>query len=126
MKVGYQQLPSDPKMKNMNRHEEVIQSKIFRWFWNKYCLKHHEPRELIYHVPNEGKNNGRLVSIGLYPGCADLIFTWKGKHYYCEIKTAKGIQSINQKRFEAHVKQAGYTYFLCRSLEEFKNIIQSL
>jgi hypothetical protein len=110
----------------MNRQEEVIQAKIFQWFWNNYCLKFHNPREIIFHVPNEGANNGRLVSIGLYPGCADLIFTWKGQHHYCEIKTPTGTQSPNQKKFENHVKQAGYKYHLCRSLEEFQQLIPTL
>jgi hypothetical protein len=110
----------------MKREEEKIQAEIYKWFWNTYCLKHHEPREIIYHVPNEGKNNGRLVSIGLYPGCADLIFTLQGVHYYCELKTAKGTQSPNQKKFQAHVEQSGYTYFICRSLKDFQEKIRLL
>jgi hypothetical protein len=110
----------------MKREEEKIQAEIYRWFWNTYCLKFQEPRELMYHVPNEGKDNGRLVGIGLYPGCADLVFTWKGEHHYLELKAPKGTQSPNQKKFEAHVKQSGYKYHLCRSLEEFKQIIANL
>jgi hypothetical protein len=104
----------------MKRIEDKIQQEIFTWFWNNYCLKHHQPREIMYHVPNEGKDNGKLVSIGLYPGCSDLIFTWRGQHLYCEIKTPTGSQSPNQKKFQSHVEQCGYKYVIIRSLKEFQ------
>jgi hypothetical protein len=107
----------------MKREEDKIQQEIFVWYWNNYCLPICTPREIMYHIPNEGKDNGRLVSIGLMPGAADLVFTYRGQHYYCEIKTEKGTQSPNQKKFQKHIEQCGYIYFICRSLLQFQNFI---
>ena len=86
----------------MNKSESKIQQEIFVWFWNKFCLPKCEPREVIFHVPNE--NQHRLVNIGVLPGVSDLVFTWKGRHYYCEVKDNKGKQSGNQIKFENHIK----------------------
>ena len=107
------------------KSESRIQQEIFRWFWNSYCLPTCEPREIIYHVPNEGQH--RLVSIGVLSGCSDLIFTFKGTHYYCEVKTPEGKQSRNQKKFQDHVEKVkGCEYFICRSLKEFQEKIIEL
>lgn len=114
------------KKAKMNREEDKIQQTIYQWFWNNYCLPIHTPREIIYHIPNEGKNNSHLTRIGLYPGASDLVFTFRGHHYYCELKTDKGTQSPNQKKFEKHIKQCGYVYFICRSLDQFKLFIDGL
>jgi len=110
----------------MTETERKIQQDIYKWFWNNYCLKFHNPREIMYHVPNEGRDHSHLVDIGLYPGCSDLIFTLKGQHYYCEVKTPTGKQSPNQIKFQAHVQQSGYKYFLVRSLEDFKNTLTKI
>ena len=108
------------------KSESKIQQEIFRWFWNNYCLTSHKPRGIMYHVPNEGANNGRLVPIGLYSGCADLVFTYKGEHYYCEVKDATGKQSPNQLKFQKHIEDCGHVYFVVRSLEEFITKLESL
>jgi hypothetical protein len=110
----------------MKRKEDKLQQAIYQWYWNEYCLPIHTPREVIYHIPNEGKNNSHLTDIGLYPGAADLVFTFRGRHYYCELKTDIGRQSPNQLKFQRHIEQTGHVYFICRSLSEFKNIIETL
>ena len=106
--------------------EDKIQQEIFVWFNNTYCLPSCKPRESILHVPNEGATNGKLTSIGLYSGASDLILSWKGKVLFCEIKAANGKQSTNQAKFESHMKQSGFTYFIVRSKDEFKEVINSL
>lgn len=108
--------------------EEKIQQECFVWFWNTHCLKMHSPREIIFHVPNEGKGNGRLTSVGLIRGMADLIVTFKGLLLFIEVKTPSGRQSPAQRTVEAHVvgMHQIYQYHLVRSLEEFKNIINSI
>lgn len=102
------------------KSESKIQQEIYRYYWNNFCLPNKEPREIIYHIPNEGKGNGRLISVGLYPGASDLVFTYKGQHYYCEVKDLTGKQSTNQIKFQKHVIQSGYKYFVVRSLGEFQ------
>lgn len=111
----------------MKKSESRIQQEIFVWYWNMYCLPVRDPREIIYHIPNEGKENAKLTSVGLYPGAADLIFTYKGQHYYCEVKEPeRGRQSPNQKKFQKHVEQCGYKYFIVYSLHEFQQLIESI
>ena len=104
--------------------ESKIQQEIFRWFWNSHCLPSNEQREVIFHVPNE--NQHKLVSIGVYPGCSDLVISWKGKIYFVEVKTPTGTQSAKQKKFEQHVNDAGFVYYLVRSLEDFRLFLLSL
>ena len=105
----------------MKQAENKIQQEIFTHFWNAYCLPSCNPREIMYHIPNEGKGNGKLVPLGLYKGASDLVFSWRGITYYCEVKTATGVQSPAQKQFEKHLLQVGLPYFIVRSLDEFNN-----
>ena len=101
--------------------ESKIQQQIVQWFNNTYCLVNHTPRYLILHIPNEGKDNGKLVSVGLYPGAADLLIVANGITYFVEVKEPlKGKQSPNQSKFENHCNQSGITYCIVFSLEEFK------
>lgn len=78
-------------------------------------------------MPNEGKGNGRLTAVGLIRGMSDLIVTFKGLLLFIEVKTPKGRQSPSQRTVEAHVgcMGSGYQYHLVRSLEDFKNVINS-
>jgi len=105
------------------KSESRIQQEIVVWYNNNYCLPKHEPREFILHIPNEGKGNGKLVAVGLYPGASDLIFSFRGVIYFCEVKDEKGTQKPNQKKFHKHIEQCGFEYFVVRSLEEFKQRI---
>lgn len=79
---------------------------------------------MIAHVPNQ--NQHKLVKIGVYPGFSDLIMILFGKVYFLEVKTPKGIQSENQKKFQAHAFLCGVDYYIIRSLHEFQQLIQIL
>jgi len=103
------------------KSESRIQQEIFDWYWNTYCTKFSERREIIFHVPNEGKEHARLVNVGLVSGMSDLIATYRGRLLFIEVKTETGKQSSNQKKIEDHVGQVqGCEYYLVRSLEQFK------
>lgn len=117
MRKGRVQSPLD------RRAEDSIQQEIFMWYNNMYCLLHHSPRRMIFSVPNEGKPE--LVRTGLYPGASDLLVfhTPSRPPLFIEVKTPIGIQSANQKEFEAHVVSLGYEYYLVRSLEDFQGVI---
>lgn len=103
--------------------ESKIQQLCYIWYQNNYCLPKHEPRCLILHIPNQ--NQHHLVSIGVYPGAADLMVYHFGKLYFIEMKDAKGKQSENQVNFEKHSIQSGIHYCICRSLDEFKEIFDN-
>jgi hypothetical protein len=65
------------------------------------------------------------------PGMADIVAYWKmclcgqsdcpkagGSMVWIEVKTARGVQSDDQKRFQQEVEGQGMTYILARSLED--------
>lgn len=109
----------------MNKSESRIQQECFDWFWNTYCSKLYPEREIIFHVPNE--NQHRLHNIGVVSGISDLVATFRGKMLFIEVKTPTGKQSPNQKKIEEHIGRVpGALYFVVRSLEEFKEIINGL
>lgn len=121
------------------KSEARIQAEIVRWYRNTYCLAHHNPRCMIFSIPNEGRGPAatQLIATGLYPGIADLMVihdTGIGcgecggspKVLFIECKTLIGTQSPNQKRFESHCKAMGIEYKIIRHLEDFRRIIENL
>ena len=113
----------------MNREESKIQSECFIWYNNNYCLTFHEPRGLMFSVPNElGGNNAISTALakstGLTSGVSDtIVILPNGRLIFVEFKTAKGVQSKSQKAFEKRVTAHGYDYYIVRSLGEFKELI---
>ncbi len=155
------------------KSESRIQQEIVTWYKNNYCLQHHNPRCMIFSIPNEGLFQTaslsmpkrfmvilkqaikrllfKLISTGLYPGCADLcvihqalVYTHsEHKHYspttiFFEVKTPEAVsgpkkngQSANQISFEKHCKQMSSTYnkipyHIVRSLDEFRHVVEKL
>lgn len=116
--------------------EAKIQGDIYRWYNNNYCLKSHNPRCLIFSVPNGGTRNKleatQLKATGLLPGVSDLIVihaTYSPEWglvrqiLFIEVKTDTGKQTPEQIEFEARIKALGYDYHVVRSLDEFKLIL---
>lgn len=109
--------------------ENKIQQEIVLWYNNNFCLKHHNPRQCIFSVPNDSINaieTKRKVNTGLMAGVSDLIILHNGGCLFIEVKTLSGKQSEKQKDFEKIVSFQGFKYYLVRSLEDFKKIISSL
>lgn len=83
-------------------------------------------------IPNEqGHGNairtGQLISMGLRPGCADLVVWLKsGRIAYLEVKNEKGQQSDRQIAFEKTCQSHGYPYKVVRSVEEAMEFINGL
>ena len=107
------------------KNENNLQAEIYKWFHNTYCLKNHINRGLIFSIPNGGTRNIKeamtFKATGLLKGASDLIVIFpNGKLCFVELKTDKGVQSIEQKDFECRVSSLGFEYHLIRSLEEFK------
>lgn len=109
-------------------NESKLQQEIFNWYQNNYCLKFHEPRGMIFSIPNGGTRNKleaiNMKATGLLAGASDLIvITPNGKLIFVELKTDTGKQSDKQIDFENRVKKLGFEYYLIRSIDEFKIII---
>lgn len=109
------------------RHEESeLQRSCVKWFRYKYSTL----KPLLFAVPNGGFRNVREASImkaeGVVAGVSDLILLLprQGFHALCiEMKTQKGKQSDNQKEFALAVGAEGYKYVICRSFDEFMEVV---
>jgi len=110
--------------------EAVIQQSIYNDFNNKYCLKHHKPRSIIFSIPNGGNRNPvegmKLKATGLLSGVSDLIIIHRSIVYFCELKTEKGYLSPSQHDFSARVTENGFQYKIFRSLLEFQEFFVNL
>lgn len=111
----------------MTETEDKIQQDCWMWFNNTYCLKHHNPRCLIFSIPNGGKRDAReakkLKNTGLLKGASDLVIVIPGQTIYSETKKPGGYQSDDQKDFQARAIALGHQYIIYKSLEEFKALI---
>lgn len=62
----------------------------------------------------------KLKKEGLKSGVADLGLMFRnGRMVFVEVKTADGVQSKEQKEFEALCKYMGFAYHIARTLDEF-------
>ena len=104
--------------------EDQLQQKCITEFRNEYQM---HGKGLIFSVPNGGSRNileaKKLKQTGAMAGVSDLIVLLNGKCLFIELKIEKGIQSDEQKIFEERVKNLNFDYFIVRSLDEFKNIL---
>ena len=79
---------------------------------------------LCFSVPNEAtRNNSKFLAMGVLSGVSDLVLVLDSKVLFIELKTETGNQSETQKKFENNVSKLGHEYHICRSLTEFKKII---
>ena len=106
--------------------EDRLQYECTTWFWNAYP----KLRKTLFAVPNGGWRNPReaqkLKSTGVVPGVADLLFIHKAKVYCIEMKTATGRQQPVQKEWQRIIEEQGVDYFICRSLDEFKKLLNNI
>jgi hypothetical protein len=105
--------------------EDSIQAEIVMYYRNYYQRLYKDC--LIFSIPNGGKRDKRtamlMKSTGLLSGAADLVVIYFGTLVFVELKTETGIQSEEQKVFAQRVRDCGYSYYLLRSLLEFKHML---
>ena len=109
----------------MSRHaESKLQQLCVRWFRHQY-LNH-----ILFAIPNGGRRGKIEASImkgeGVTAGVADLFLSATNARYYgfyIEMKIGKGKQTDKQREFQLKAEKAGYKYEVCRSFEQFIEII---
>lgn len=119
--------PPQQKKRKHSQPEARIQASCVEYLWNNYP----QTRGLYIHIPNEGNRNSKLdgamrKALGLVAGAPDtfLFIARYGYHGLAiEFKTETGVQSQEQKAFQARLEMQNYKYCICRSLEQFKQII---
>ena len=62
-----------------------------------------------------------LSKMGFTPGVSDIIIGHNGKMYCPELKTKTGVQSKNQKIFQANAERTNIDYVLIRSLKQLQD-----
>lgn len=110
---------------------EWYRSRCKTWFAEVSSLNF-DPRLLLYAVPNGGQRSKASAGMrkyeGVVPGVADLIFQCgsnDGEFCYLaiEMKTMKGSQSSDQKKWERVATLFGGKYVICRSIIDFCKIM---
>lgn len=99
--------------------EYGIQSEAVQWFRGTY------PEYLIFSVPTEAtwRNKYYFEGLGSMAGVSDTIVLMPNTPIFVEFKAPKGRQSAEQKEFQIKIEKLGYRYFIVRSVEEFKELI---
>ena len=116
---------------NKIQSEAKIQAESVKWFTNNFCLKHHNPKFICFSVPNEAiqkmawQQINTFKAMGLKSGVSDVIVLLEGKVLFVEFKAAKGAQTPKQKSFQEDVQTLGFEYHICRSLEDFQDLVSS-
>ena len=98
------------------KSENEIQNKII-----DYCRKNDI---LVIVVPNELARLNKSVKIE--KGCSDLIIVLNFQTIFVEIKKYCGIQSEYQMKFQSKIESRNQKYFICKSLEEFVDLVKKL
>ena len=62
--------------------------------------------------------------MGYTKGQPDLIFVFKNRVYFVEMKTATGKQSPEQKEFQKQLETAGQIYLVWRSVDDCVDFIK--
>ena len=109
----------------MKTTEHEIQVNCVNYFRLRY------PKGLIYAIPNGGQRNvivaAKLKAEGVLSGVPDLHIPLakNGFHgLYIELKNGKaGRVSDNQRTTMEKLQSEGYRCEVCRSFDEFKNVV---
>lgn len=123
--------PPQPKKRGHSMPEGKIQAACYEYFWNNYP----QYRGLYFAVPNENNRSDSNAitgairrSMGVYHGVSDtlMLIPRHGFHGLCiEYKDEHGKQSLHQIAWQKLVESQGYKYYLCRSLAQFKEILDN-
>lgn len=109
-----------------NDSEKAIENSVIKWL-------NLQPGVFAFKVATAGVYDARRrfyrkADPNIVLGTADVlgVVTVDGIGVFCswEIKTAKGVQSDHQKKYEALVSQNHGFYFLIRSIEDANRSIQ--
>ena len=109
----------------MKTTEHEIQVACVNYFRLRY------PKGLIYAIPNGGQRNvivaSKLKAEGVLSGVPDLHIPMAKKGYnglYIELKNGKaGKVSDNQQTIMDKLQSEGYRCEVCRSFDEFRNVV---
>jgi len=105
------------------KSEAELQKACVRWFDDNIKIS----QAFLFSVPNGGSRH-KLEAIslkkqGLRPGVSDLILLVQDNSIFLELKFKNGKQSEHQLFFEKVVNALGFNYYIIKSLDEFKAVV---
>jgi hypothetical protein len=108
----------------MTHEESKLQRMCVQWFRIQF------PHLTLFAIPNGGRRGkveaGIMKGEGVLAGVADLFLMLPNMEYnglFIEMKTLDGRQSDSQRSFERKSIENGYCYRICRTFEDFKDVI---
>lgn len=117
-------------VKERGQSESQIQQDCLRWFAVQYPQLAQEG--MLYHIANEGIRLGgmgaRLKREGIVRGVADLCLCVPRGGFaalYIEMKKPGNYQTPDQRVWQHNAEKHGNRYVVCKSLEEFKYVVQT-
>ena len=110
----------------MKYDESRLQQACVKWFNYQFP----DYRGMLFAIPNGGARSaatGRILKAeGVVAGVADMILLGRTEDYGClciEMKTDKGRQQESQKWWQGVAESLGAKYAVCRSLEQFIEVV---
>jgi VRR-NUC domain len=107
---------ASPKPRN-RRPEDALQARTVGW------LRTALPPTVVWsgveHAQKLSLRQGQMRKAkGVRSGLPDLMFWYEGRFLGVELKAAKGVQSDNQKAFQAGMLRNGFRYAVCWSEQD--------
>jgi hypothetical protein len=106
--------------KEIKNTERKFQATCFQWAWNTYP----HLRGLLYHVPNGEKRDpitaNLLKAAGVVAGIPDLVFHYRAKTYFFELKKEDGTGKLSDEQIKIH-KQLDAQRFLVWVVDDFES-----
>lgn len=105
--------------------EDRLQAEAYQWFHNTYP----ELRGLLNYNHNNSRNKiegAKNKAMGLQKGRSDMVLYLKGRAFMIEWKRPTGLQRKEQKEWQELIEGQGFSYYIVRSVDGFKQIITTL
>jgi len=114
-------MPSPPRRANL---EHNLQARVLR-----YLTEHHMPDVFGFAIPNAGRRTYRAAAAlraeGMMRGVADTcIMLPQGKTLWLELKDIRGVQSDEQRGFQARCMRLHHVYRIARTFDEAVGILR--
>ncbi len=121
------------KLEKMDSKEQLktegrFQADCFQWFHNSYS----HLRGLLYHVPNGEKRDpvtaNLLKAKGVVAGVPDLVFHFRKRTYFFELKKPDGSGKVSeaQKKIHNQLDAQGFIVWIVDNIEDFKYLVKSI
>lgn len=106
--------------------EGKLQMSCVEWFDLQF------PSYLLFAIPNGGKRSAKtgywMKQEGVRSGIPDLFLAFAVNEYhglFIELKVGKGKLTDKQKEKCFHLHQSGYAVSVCRTFQEFMQVIKT-